>query len=237
MNVKSVLLATAASSLLASSAFAADLSVKAPYRAVAPAAWSWAGLYIGVNIGAAAKYTQAEVINTAPFSTLHTATMSDTGFIGGGQIGYNWQSGNFVWGVEADISGLSGTASDFIGATGGNYTASSEISWLATFRGRAGLVVSDTLLYVTAGLAVAEIKDRINYGTSAEHSETRSGPVGGVGVEHMFAPQWIGRLEVLWADLGKTSSTTVLGAGLTGTKATSFKHQLAIVRAGLNYKF
>src|SRR5437660_648005 len=83
---------------------AADMPIKAP-RYIEPAA-DWTGWYMGVHAGAAWQQTSANVLENDEFP--FGSTFSKTGFIGGGQIGYNWQRGNFVFGLEGDISGLSG---------------------------------------------------------------------------------------------------------------------------------
>src|SRR6476619_3839319 len=104
---KGFLIATSAGFAAAAAAMpgaqAADMPIKAP-RYVEPAA-SWAGWYIGAHAGAAWQQTQSSTDQYGSFYNNNTAT--NTGFIGGGQIGYNWQQGNFVFGLEGDISGLS----------------------------------------------------------------------------------------------------------------------------------
>jgi hypothetical protein len=94
---------------------AADMPVKAQ-RYYEPSA-SWAGWYIGAHAGAAWHQTSANVLDQDSEEFPFGSTFSKTGFIGGGQIGYNWQHGNFVFGLEGDISGLTGKNSLFIPPT------------------------------------------------------------------------------------------------------------------------
>ena len=110
MKKKGFLLATAATgaAAFAPGAMAADMPLKAPRQVVVPPAASWAGFYIGGHAGVA--WHQAH--NSNSYNRLRSfgpdeLSANKTGFIGGGQIGYNWQSGNFVFGVEADGSWLS----------------------------------------------------------------------------------------------------------------------------------
>ena len=101
---------------LAAPSFAADLPVKAPRLPAPPQLWS--GLYVGVHIGgewtrdrydttAFAGGVYQSPVNLGAFSDHGTGHARDTGVIGGAQIGYNWRSGTFVYGIEADFSGLS----------------------------------------------------------------------------------------------------------------------------------
>ena len=113
MNKKGFLLATSAGFAFAPMAHAADMPapvLKAP-AALPPPAPIWTGFYIGGHLGSAWQQAQNTFATSSgyffPFST--TPTTTATGVIGGGQIGYNWQHGNYVWGIEADGSWLSGT--------------------------------------------------------------------------------------------------------------------------------
>src|SRR5690348_12422966 len=128
MGKRSFLIATSAGFAAATmpGAQAADMPIKAPRYVEQPA--SWAGWYIGANVGGAWQNTTAS--SSYQGFALDNNTFSKSGFIGGGQLGYNWQQGNFVFGIEGDISGLNGRNSgqpqDFSG-----YQYSSKISWLS----------------------------------------------------------------------------------------------------------
>src|SRR5262245_50450446 len=145
MGKKGFLIATSAGFAAAAAmpgAQAADMPIKAP-RYVEPAA-NWAGWYIGAHAGAAWQKSDvnadAGFFSGKSFFGAPSASMTKTGFIGGGQLGYNWQHGNFVFGLEGDISGLSlKNTGQFQSETG--YQYSSRISWLSTVRSRFGLAV------------------------------------------------------------------------------------------------
>jgi outer membrane immunogenic protein len=220
---KGFLLATSAGFAAAAAAVpgaqAADMPIKAP-QYVPPAA-SWAGWYIGAHAGAAWQQTQTD-------GYCFGCSFSKTNFIGGGQLGYNWQHGNFVFGLEGDISGLTGKNR----LSDGYSTFSSSIRWLSTFRGRFGLAVGDTMAYATAGLAVGGVKNEISFpGYSAASSDrTRVGWAVGGGVEHMLNRNWTIGLEGLFVDLGKST----IGRS---EKTTRFSNQAVIGRVKLNYKF
>src|SRR5262249_41299671 len=130
-------------------------------------------------------------------------TFSKTSFIGGGQLGYNWQHGNFVFGLEGDISGLSGKNS----ITSGYTSLSSSIRWLSTVRGRFGLAVGDTMAYTTAGVAIGGVRNSVTLFDEFSYSstKTKTGWTVGGGVEHMLNPNWTIGLEGLFVDLGRSS--------------------------------
>jgi outer membrane immunogenic protein len=166
------------------SAFAADIAVKAPLPAPTPV-YSWTGWYVGGNLGASFGHANTD-FNPAPVTlsagvasiTAPGVAVSDTehpsGFIGGGQIGYNWQySPLIVVGLEADFQGAlerdtNNLSQPFSGIAAGvlltstaltNYTT--QIDWFGTVRGRIGYVWGtngDVLTYVTGGLAYGEVK-------------------------------------------------------------------------------
>jgi outer membrane immunogenic protein len=188
------------------------------------------------------------------------------GFIGGGQVGYNWVSGRFLAGLEADIQGISNTtAAGTLANTAvvvGTPIVSSQIgsmstSDLGTVRGRVGLLADPKwLLYVTGGLAYGNVSATniltqtgtngfIGAGT-ASSTDTRSGWTAGGGVEWMIAPMWSVKAEYLHYDLGSVRFVN----GVTGTPASAFfagqvfqtnsvsaSFRGDIVRAGVNYHF
>jgi outer membrane immunogenic protein len=240
MKKKGFLLATSAgfAAAAAPGAQAADMPLKAPSM-VAPAA-SWAGWYIGAHAGA--NWQHADSTNSSneygigPFST------TATGFIGGGQLGYNWQHGNFVFGIEGDGSALSGTGTARTGTGTTPYSSvSNSIRWLSTVRARFGLAVGDTMAYTTAGVAFGGVKNTLigsNGSPTYSESKTRTGWVVGGGVEHMLNRNWTIGLEGLFVDLGRSSANAVRANGTVNTsKITKFSNQAVIGRLKLNYKF
>jgi outer membrane immunogenic protein len=234
MRKKGLLVATSAgfAAAVVPGAQAADMPIKAP-RYVEPAA-NWEGWYVGVHAGAAWQQTQTATDEFGDF--FGASSFSKTGFIGGGQIGYNWQHGNFVFGLEGDISGLSGKNSGTPGFNFDSYTSlQSQIRWLSTVRGRFGLAVGDTMAYATAGVAIGGVKNTVNLfgNTPYSSSKTKAGWTVGGGIEHMLSRNWTIGLEGLFVDLGKTS----VSSGFNLAKTTKFSNQAIIGRVKLNYKF
>jgi outer membrane immunogenic protein len=188
----------------AGSAAAADLR-PAPYTPIAQSGlYNWSGAYAGLNLG----YQWGSVTNSA---------INPSGLAGGGQFGYNWQSGQFVFGGETDLQ-FSGADDTFAPFKFSN-------PWFGTLRGRAGVAFNNVLLYATLGLAYGDLK-----ATSAGIDETRTevGWAGGVGLEYGFAPNWSAKAEYLYLDLGSRGFT------ITGTNNGL---QANLLRFGVNYHF
>jgi outer membrane immunogenic protein len=240
MKYKGFLLATAGGLAMVPGAQAADMPVKAPLMAPPPPV-TWTGWYIGVNAGA--NWQNVNAFNAYDASGFNA---SDSGFIGGGQIGYNFQHGSAVFGLEGDISGLTGNASN-IGGSNRNFGkgVTSKVDWLSTIRARVGLAVGDSMVYTTGGVAFGKVNNTSNvFGGSGlfnvkSESQTRVGWVIGGGVEHMWSPHFVIGLEGLFVDLGKSSVTVGPGPGCcgAGAKTTNFSNQLVIGRFRASYKF
>jgi outer membrane immunogenic protein len=169
----------------AASAQAADLSYygsRPPYTVNQPLnAFSWAGPYLGGNIG----YQSGSVD--------HNST-KPSGFVGGVQAGYNWQNGCWVFGLEGDIQ-----------ATGADDTfAPWKFSnpWFGTVRGRVGYAFNNVLFYGTGGLAFGELRGE-TFGLSESHAA--GGWTLGAGAEFGFAPNWSAKVEYLYVDLSNTN--------------------------------
>jgi outer membrane immunogenic protein len=209
-----------------SGANAADMSVlKAPPP---PPAASWAGWYIGGQIGAALVEINRY---DADFGTLQESSGKKSVWTGGGQIGYNFQRGNFVYGLEVDAS--TGSKQKFLTDCSDCGEKSNRLGWVATARGRAGIALQDTFLYITSGVAVASITTKTFDDIQYSHTKTRFGWVAGAGVEHMLTRNWTLGTEVLFMDLGsKTYSTEKANDARRRVSG-----QITTVRTRLNYKF
>jgi outer membrane immunogenic protein len=208
-----LLLSTALSLVAASSAFAADLPVKAPY-APAPVLPTWTGFYAGVNVGGA-------------WANGGNGTGDVGGVLGGGQLGYNWQAGQFVFGVEGDFQGTTQKKSGTIGAV----SFEEKLPWLATLRGRVGYAPGPFMFYVTGGAAWVNYEVNLSSGAaSISDNTTQSAWTIGGGVEWMFLPHWSTKVEYLYVDTGD-QDVTLFGVTASGRVKDN------IVRAGLNYHF
>lgn len=240
--MKKVLLAASAVVVIAGSANAADL--KAPvYKAMAPvAAYNWTGFYLGVNAGIGVGQNPTSL--TLPAGpTAERFNLSPIGGIGGVQAGYNWQFGNWVLGVEADIQGSGQKDSDncvLQCVLPANQTAvfDQSLSWFGTVRARAGYTVGPVFGYYTGGFAYGGVKTTIAEAltpltTSVSFSETATGWTLGSGVEVALGGNWTAKAEYLYIDLGSGGTAYTFG-GLNHFANTEFRNH--IFRGGLNYR-
>jgi outer membrane immunogenic protein len=263
---KSMLALVAVGALIAGPAMAADLRmpVKAPY-APPPVVTSWTGFYIGLNGGYGwNKDTGSSTCVNPTGGTVGCDLglgniVQPHGGLFGGQIGYNWQTGPVVFGIESDLqwADISGTASatdlccQGIAGTSGIYTASSKLDWFGTVRGRLGFTIgNNALLYGTGGLIYGHesVSQSLSFvGPPAfiypgSASTTRTGATVGAGLEYLFTPAFSAKIEGLWYDMGSLNTTFTCPAGsLTCspgfTTGGHFNFSGAIVRGGLNYHF
>jgi outer membrane immunogenic protein len=228
--------ALAAVVLGAGAANAADLPArmhtKAPIYTKAPPpieVFSWTGFYVGANLGVGSAHASSNIM------TVDTSqTLSDV--LGGGQVGYNWQSGNWVFGVELDGQGTSQDAT-WNGTVGGGGTVSQATSlpWFMTARGRVGYAFAPMwMVYVTGGGAWGEVKSVVTApapgpGTTTWDT-TRGGWVIGAGVEGAINRQWSWKAEYLHVDLG-SGSTVLFGIAPASLGVTN-----DIGRVGVNFR-
>lgn len=186
-----------------------------------PPRYLWTGLYTGLQAG----YGWGSSIQT-DINGVSTGSYDTDGFIGGATLGYNFQAGQIVWGLETDFS-----FSDVKGGTTliGPVTYSSSMDWLWTVRGRLGLDMNGWMPYITGGLAVADV-DASSLNGAFGKSDTKAGWTVGGGLEVKLDRNWSLKAEYLYVDLGHI--TVASPAPLR----VEFD-ELHIVRAGINYKF
>jgi outer membrane immunogenic protein len=199
------------------SANAADIARRQAMPTKAPSLqlYNWTGAYIGINGGG--DFGRSEV--SAP---LATGGFNTRGGTVGGTIGYNYQMGQAVFGVEGDgdWSNNRGSAVCAVGVI-----CETRNDWLATGRGRVGYAFDRFLPFVTGGLAVGNIKSSATGLGSV--STTKAGWTAGGGLEAAITGPWTAKVEYLYVDLGNASALT----GATASLKTS------LVRGGLNYRF
>lgn len=229
----------------------------------------WRGAYIGGFVGAAwmnrpfATELSGEWSN--PLNPLNqmdrdallpllNGGQTTTGAIGGAAVGYNWQMQSLLLGVEADYSALDGknsTTSTVTAVSPYRVETSTDIAWIATLRGRLGIVHNRSLVYVTGGLAFGEpkftqsiVQLNFPYVQTGASSSTKAGWVLGAGFEHALDDKWSFRLQYLHVDLGSGSvdsagvcapPNVAVCAVYTGSHKVDFA--LDSVTAGINYRF
>jgi outer membrane immunogenic protein len=222
--MKRVFFALISLATLTGTAAAADLPPRmAPqpyYKAPAEVqVYNWTGFYIGINGGGGFGHSQWDSIGSS---------FDVSGGLVGGTVGYNYQFGQAVVGVEgdidwADINGTTNTACPFGCKTTDN--------WLSTVRGRLGYAADRFMPFVTGGAAFGDI--RASTPGFAGASNTEAGWTVGAGLEFAIAGNWTAKAEYLYVDLGKFNCG--ISCGAIATDNVSFTTN--IVRAGVNYRF
>jgi outer membrane immunogenic protein len=240
--------ATAALSALLATSFganAADLkmSVKAP-PAQMPPPFSWTGFYIGGNLGGA--WFQNGV--TDNFGLNFNNGNNNGVFIGGGQVGFNYQVSNIVWGLEADFDGASNNNNNnngiFVPVLGQTVQVTANDRWVTTLAARLGVAFDRLLLYVKGGGGWVGFNGftLTNLNTSATFvgsgSSSDSGWLVGGGLEWAFADNWSARFEYDFLGLGSRTFTIPAGSPfLVGDTFTTGNRNLQMATVGINYRF
>jgi outer membrane autotransporter protein len=214
---KSVLVNSVAAGALAASfctcAAAADLTRRPPPPPLMPIP-VWNGFYVGGHIGGV---TSSE---TATDLFGFSASPDPGGFLGGVQVGYNYQiAPTWLIGIEGELSWTS--------ANGSTLDFQSNHRWYDTLDARLGYVMGSWLFYAKAGAAWMNADYSV---PDASLNITRSGWNLGVGAEFMIAPQWSAKAEYTYLDFG----TDTLGFPLIGTAVDTQVHEFKV---GVNYHF
>lgn len=231
----------------------------------APGTFNWSGFYGGVNAGFGPGLDN-KITNRGAFTNNIDAinngrrpgslNNSKEGFVGGGQVGFNWQTGQFVYGVEADFDYTD------LGHAANTYSALNDRSQftqhqynLGTVRARAGYAFDRWLPYITGGWAYGRYSNNVQMfsnaagsplGFAGNQSGWASGWTAGAGVEYaiptntfsMFGNAVTLRAEYLYYDLGSRDiGVSAVGGGLTGGFASKFENKGQVARIGLNFKF
>jgi len=246
---------------LSPAALAADII---PLKAPPPPIWTWTGFYIGGNVGY--SWGKANWVYDNPSGTgTNSGSEKLDGFIGGLQVGYNWQlNQTWVLGLEADIQGSaekgsSGFSDPYFcdSCLGGaeeavNGAVGSDIRWFGTVRGRAGVLINPTvLLYGTGGLAYGGISASGSFMDTApapictpaacnwgfNQTTIKIGWTVGGGVEGAIADSrnWTWKVEYLYVNYG-----TLSGNGFStdvGPYSWSTNVTDNVLRVGVNYIF
>ncbi len=256
---------------MAGAAFAADLPVSGPYRPgpfMVRQPVEWTGIYFGANAGYGWGQYSSNIAftglqtnspplfpagTTTPFGlgatelsgTRIVGSGSPNGAIAGGQIGFNWQAGMFVFGGEIDGQ-WSGQQNTFTTTCGATCTATEtiKIRSLVTGRGRVGLAFDWFMPYVTGGAALVDGLNNLSMtvaGTTASFaplSHSTLGWTAGAGVEVALWSNWSAKLEYLYISAnGATKIAPIPNVLGLGTVSTPGDYRDNIVRVGFNYRF
>ncbi len=225
----------------------ADMPTKAPpYKAPTVSLYNWSGCYLGGNVGAG--WSRAEwtaTANTSFFGDLspgQSFSQSNSGVVGGGQLGCNYQVNQWVFGIEGTFSGtsISGDFNDSAVLPGQEDIITHKIKFVATVVGRVGYAFNNWLPYIKGGYAGADVKFGVsdtvgvNQGGGSE-THWHSGWTVGAGLEYGLTPNWIIGVEYNYIDL-QTQSYNVQGAA-AGIYTMDVKPRINEVLARISYKF
>jgi outer membrane immunogenic protein len=240
---------TAAVAALLATSMAANAADVPPYaRPVAPPVYmpppfSWTGFYIGVNAGGAwAQRNATDSLLGLSFSNGN----NNGAFIGGGQLGFNYQFGNFVLGVEGDFDGVGNTNSPGSGVARpgiGTILVTSNNRWITTLAARLGVTSDTWLFYGKAGGGwVGNDNFTITNGTTGasttiSNNNTSSGWLVGAGIEWAFTPNWSAKIEYDYLGLNSQTFTAPAGGFLAGDTFTTNSNNVQMVKVGVNYLF
>ena len=224
--------------LLALPASAADLpSKKSAPVAEMPIPFNWTGLYVGVNIGTGLSGTAISAPAPSTVGNAHSdsGSMTSYGLTTGFQAGYNYQIGSHVVvGIEGDF-GFLGTSRRQVNINDPSLVFKTKSDFFGTLRPRIGYAWDRSLLYVTGGLAVVNVKNGFeNFGPPLiSTSRAKVGYTVGAGLETALSGNWSLKAEYLYVDAGRTTVT-----GPTSPRDfIKFKNQYQVARFGLNYRF
>ena len=225
-------LALAAATLSCTSALAADLA-PAPIDPGAPV--SWTGFYAGANAGYGWGTTNVDDNYTAPPPATFSYSNKPSNFIGGIQVGYNYQVGQMVIGAEADIDYFHDKKLFYLFDNAPFFPVTTTYNALGTARLRAGYAFENALVYATGGLAVADVTDNFTNnaaGLTFKKSGLRVGWTVGGGLEYAIDNHWSFKTEYLYTKLQDTDLDRSFPLG-----DIKWKHDLQTVRFGINYRF
>ena len=237
------LLAGGALCLLSTSVFAADLPRRSAPAAAPLPVFSWAGAYVGGSLGFVRGAGKTSDLDNYDYSL--TYQTSANAALASVNAGYNFQIGNLVYGVEADI-GLTNAAGkiEYYGPSWPScaYCSKNEISSLGSVRARLGYSFDRALVYVTGGLAFGKVNNFWAFNHEAANDDTaseskwRAGWALGAGVEYAIDRNWTVRAEGTYYDLGSKTMVTADGGFKIGYAFKS-SNTASVARVGLNYKF
>ncbi|HEY2528571.1 MAG TPA: outer membrane beta-barrel protein [Xanthobacteraceae bacterium] len=220
LALATIMVSAVAVSLESTVADAADAAGPPAYRVPPPPPpyYNWSGFYVGAHAGVG--WSDGGGSNSS-------------GFVGGGQAGFNYQMNQWVWGLEGDISGTSirDTASAAVVGPGAvlSSNATASLDWIATVTPRVGYAFDNWLVYGKVGGAWAHASGNVTAAingvqmASVSVNSTNSGVVFGVGTEYALRGNWTAKLEYDIFDFSSGSSFS--------------NSNFQVLKAGLNYRF
>jgi outer membrane immunogenic protein len=227
---------------MAAPASAADLAAR-PYRAAPPpmiaAVYDWSGFYIGANGGWGSSRKCWDAVTAAGVFNVAEGCHDATGGVAGGQIGYRWQAGTWVFGLEGqgDWADLRGSN---VSLAFPRFTNTSKIDAFGLFTGQIGYAWNNVLLYAKGGGAVTGDRFTVNtnFGNvlvATANDETRWGGAVGAGLEFGFAPGWSAGVE--YDHLFMQDKTTTFTSPTGRFFSDRIRQDVDLVTVRVNYRW
>lgn len=229
MTFRTKLAAAALMLIVPVAAYAADVPrphYKAPIRSVI-AYYNWTGFYIGGVLGYGSGTADWDVTG------FPSTSIKPKGMMYGVTLGYNFQAGSWVYGIEGDysFSSVKGSATGCFGIVGANCEVKQDA--FATARLRLGYAFDRFLPYITAGAAYSGTEATATAGgVNFNAKKGQFGWTAGAGIEYAFLGSWSAKVEYLYADFGNFN-TNIAAPFISD----NVKFSEQIVRVGLNYRF
>jgi outer membrane immunogenic protein len=255
--MKRLMVAAALAVLAATPALAADMLVKKAPPPRAPA-WSWTGFYVGANLGGGfAKTDWFEDVSGSGGGGppgFQDGSVQASGVLGGGQIGFDWQNGWAVFGIQADAdaAGIRGATSCFPqvasipGVISSQQSCSTKIDALGTVTGRFGAAFDHTLYYVLAGFAWEHerLGNPANIQTiggptvaNAEFSGNKFGATASAGIERALTANWSVFLQYNYMGFGRRAQVLTDTLGVSAPFTEIIREDIHVIKVGINYRF
>lgn len=245
--------------LKVTTAIAAMVLASAAQAAEEKKPFNWSGLYIGANVGYAAADNNWSDYHDPLYPQFNTlipgpdASIDMDGVTVGGQVGYNWQVGTTVFGIEAtgnwsDLDGIGNNSSNVFGGCLTHVQCKTEIEAFGTLTGRLGGTFDRGLIYVKGGLAWARQNHEVDYIDTtapggpqllnvAKTSETRLGWTVGAGIEYALTANWSARAEYNYIKLQDEDVHMFFNPAETFSVGADSSEDIHSVNVGLNYRF
>lgn len=229
----------AAALVFVEAAFAADMPVKAPPKVVPAQLFSWTGFYVGGHFGYGWAFP--ELIQDVTFTPVLDPPRP-RGILGGGQVGYNWQAGPWVYGIEGDFTWSDVAGSSVCILPFGTISCRGVPDEYSTIAGRLGYAADRLLLYVKGGAAWMDegfkqlsITLPTCVGTPCIGSNSTWGWMTGAGIEYELTPHWTIRAEYNFLDFGTWERVTVTNGATANIF--SITRTFDLIKFGVNYRF
>ena len=197
-----------------------------------PPVYSWTGFYVGGHAGLATGYTEAQVPGFGGFAD---TDFSMDGGIYGGHVGYNYQTGAWVFGIEGTYSGsnVEGNGTSLV-----VFNVQRELDWLATVEGRLGYAFGRSMIYARGGCAWGKLDTDVSIAgfNILSVDATHNGWTAGFGFEHALGDWLIARVEYAHVDLDTENHALAL-AGLGCCVTDNVEGEIDTIRIGASIKF